>query len=175
MAMVPTTTDALLGVIYLCSYFLKTGPLLGLLDQVGLVLLIAGVVIFLGICIKIRLIGQMRWTFATKFFNSVMEVPVRSDGIDGIAAKIITTIIRSVVMVCFALILGLLGAALDVALELLTVLALLVPVAILLGIQLKRRLAPETLETICPVLGRLGLFLHLALLARVLGSRARKD
>lgn len=35
------------------------GPLLGLLDQVGLVLLIAGVVIFLGICIKIRLIGQM--------------------------------------------------------------------------------------------------------------------
>ena len=25
MAMVPTTTDALLGVIYLCSYFLKTG------------------------------------------------------------------------------------------------------------------------------------------------------
>eukprot|EP00435_Cladocopium_sp_Y103_P042699 s1207_g11.t2 len=177
MAIALRLTDLVFGVIYLCTYFLSNGPILNFVDQVGLILLIAGVLVCLGISIKIRLIGQMRWTFADKFFQSVMNTSVGATGkSDGtlalntvmIVGQIIGMIISSVVKVTLALILGLLGGVLDIAVELLSVLAVLVPLGLFLGIQLKRRMAPAMLEVICPVLGRFGFFLNLALSARLL-------
>ncbi|CAL1144216.1 unnamed protein product [Cladocopium goreaui] len=168
-------TDLVFGVIYLCTYFLSNGPILNFVDQVGLILLIAGVLVCLGISIKIRLIGQMRWTLAKKFFESVMNTSVGTGRSDGIVGQIIGTIISSVVMVTLALTLGLLGAVLDIAVELLSVLAVLVPLGLLLGIQVKRRMAPAMLEVICPILGRFGFFLHLALSARLLRGHSRRS
>ena len=49
----------------------KWGPILNFVDQVGLILLIAGVLVCLGISIKIRLIGQMLLGMPVKYKDCV--------------------------------------------------------------------------------------------------------
>eukprot|EP00434_Breviolum_minutum_P003555 symbB.v1.2.003128.t1/scaffold128.1/size312424/2 len=161
-------TDFVVGGLYVCTFLFHRGAFLNFTDQVGLVLLIAGILVSLGIFIKMQLIGQMRWTFAKKFFDAVMAMPIPgAERKDGIVAQIFTTIITSVIMVSIGMVFGIVGAALDIVVELLSVLAVLVPLGLLLGIQVKRRMTPATLEMICPVIGRFGFFLTLALILRL--------
>ena len=136
-------TDFVVGGLYVCTFLFPRGAFLNFTAQVGLVLLIAGILVSLGIFIKMQLIGQM------------------------IVAQIFTTIITSVIMVSIGMVFGIFGAALDIVVELLSVLAVLVPLGLLLGIQVKRRMTPATLEMTCPVIGRFGFFLTLALILRL--------
>eukprot|EP00435_Cladocopium_sp_Y103_P035238 s911_g9.t1 len=158
--------NVVLGSAYASTYLLKEEQMgtslaaaLPVFDQIGLVLLFAATLVAVGVYIKLNLWGEMEMKYSKQLAAWAMRIPMEQSKAEG-AAEQLSAMVTGFF---FALIAGLtsftFGLLADLVVELLPILALLVPLGLALGTW---TLAQWQMPSfVAPVLGRAGFFLGL--------------
>ncbi|CAE7341941.1 unnamed protein product, partial [Symbiodinium sp. CCMP2592] len=127
------------GAAFASSYLAPKGDsglaaVLATTDQIGLVLLFAGVVISLGVYIRLNIWGEIEMTYSKALMDNAMKIPNKMiDDAPGLAEKIFAFIVGFIMAITLGVLSFTIGVIIDVVVGLLPTLAVLVPLGLALG------------------------------------------
>lgn len=174
-----------LGAAFASTYLAPKGDsglaaILATTDQIGLVLLFAGVVISLGVYIRLNIWGEIEMTYSKALMDNAMKIPNKMvDDASDLAEKLFAFIIGFIIAITLGVLSFTIGVIIDVVVGLLPTLAVLVPVGLALGNYALSKLPASVTALAAPILGRAGFFLGIYGLLRVvrflLSQRSEDD
>jgi len=163
-----------LGAAFASTYLAPKGDsglaaVLATTDQIGLVLLFAGVVISVGVYIRLNIWGEIEMTYSKALMDNAMKIPNKMvDDAPGFAEKIFSFIVGFIMAITLGVLSFTIGVIIDVVVGLLPTLAVLVPLGLALGNYALSKLPASVTALAAPILGRAGFFLGVYGLLRVI-------
>lgn len=163
-----------LGSAFASTYLLKDDAFgitetLPVVDQIGLVFLFAAIMVSLGMYIRLNTWGEIEMKHSQEMADRAMRIRMeqsaRADGsVEAVGSLLTGFLIALLVGVASFTV----GIVVDVASELLPTLAVLVPVSLGLGSWALAALPASTTSALAPILGRVGFFLGIYGMLRML-------